>query len=116
MISSNSSFRMDDGAKVDNMGQNLFASPRSIWPKDIKGNEKYHFGEDHIRNFLECVKSRSEPAATVEVTHRSASLCHLGNIAIKLQAKLRWDPKQEQFVGSQREEANALMDQPARNA
>jgi hypothetical protein len=65
---------------------------------------------------LECVKSRSEPAAPVEVSHRSASLCHLGNIAIKLQEKLRWDPKGEKFVGSQSDEANALIDRPARDS
>jgi predicted dehydrogenase len=102
--------------RVDNMGQNFFATPRSIWPKNIKGDEKYHSGEDHIRNFLECVKSRSEPAAPVEISHRSASLCHLGNIAIKLQAKLRWDPKGEKFVGTHNEEANALMDRPSRDS
>jgi predicted dehydrogenase len=100
--------------RVDNMGQNFFASPKSLWPEGVKGNEKYHSGEDHVRNFLDCVKSRSDPVAPVEVGHRSASLCHLGNIAIKLQAKLKWDPKAEKFVGSQSEEANALLDRPAR--
>jgi hypothetical protein len=102
--------------RVDNMGQNFFATPASIWPKEVKGNEKYHSGDDHVRNFLECIKSRSEPAAPVEIGHRSASLCHLGNIAIKLRAKLKWDPKAEHFVGSQREEANALLNRPARES
>jgi hypothetical protein len=49
------------------------------------------------------------------VGHRSASLCHLGNIAIKLQAKLRWDAKGERFTSSRSEEANALLDRPARD-
>jgi hypothetical protein len=69
-----------------------------------------------MRNFLECVKSRSEPNAPVDVGHRSASLCHLGNIAIKLQAKLRWDAQSERFTGSHSDEANALLDRPSRNA
>jgi predicted dehydrogenase len=102
--------------RVDNMGQHFFASPASIWPKDVKGIEKYHSGEDHMRNFLECVKSRSEPNAPIEIGHRSASLCHLGNIAIKLRAKLRWDAENEIFMGSKSDEANALLDRPARDS
>jgi hypothetical protein len=85
-----------------------------IWPKEIKGTEKYHSGDDHVRNFLACVKSRSEPAAPVEVTHRSASLCHLGNIAIKLQTKLKWDPQNERFTGGDSPEANKLLNRDAR--
>ncbi len=95
--------------RVDNMGQNFFASPKSIWPKDITGNEKYHSGDDHVRNFLDCVRTRNDPAAPVETGHRSASVCHLGNIAIHLQAKLKWDPKTERFVGAKSDEANKLL-------
>jgi predicted dehydrogenase len=102
--------------RVDNMGQNFFATPASIWPDDITGREKHHSGEDHMRNFLDCVKSRSEPNAPIEVGHRSASLCHLGNIAIKLETKLRWDAKNERFTGGKSEEANALLDRPARDS
>jgi predicted dehydrogenase len=102
--------------RIDNMGQNFFATPNSLWPKDVKGTEKYHSGEDHVRNFLDCIKSRKDPAAPVEIGHRSASLCHLGNIAIKLQAKLKWDPKAERFVGSKADEANALLNRPARDS
>ena len=92
--------------RIDNMGQNFFATPKSIWPKDVTGTEKYHSGDDHVRNFLDCIKSREEPASPVEIGHRSASICHLGNIAIKLQAKLKWDPKAERFVDSKSDEAN----------
>jgi predicted dehydrogenase len=101
--------------RVDNQGQNFFATPASIWPKEIKGDEKYHSGDDHVRNFLDCIKSRSDPAAPIETGHRSASLCHLGNIAIKLQAKLKWDPQSERFMGAKSNEANALLEVPARD-
>jgi hypothetical protein len=96
------------------MGQNFFVTPKNIWPKDVKGTEKYHSGDDHVRNFLDCVKSRTDPAAPVEIAHRSASLCHLGNIAIKLKAKLKWDPKTERFTGDKSNEANSLIHRPAR--
>jgi hypothetical protein len=88
--------------------------PQAIAPKPVIASDKYHSGDDHVRNFLECVKSRSEPAASVEVGHRSATICHLGNISMQLEARLKWDPKAEQFVGDRSEEANALLNRPAR--
>jgi|tagenome__1003787_1003787.scaffolds.fasta_scaffold20906499_2 predicted dehydrogenase len=101
--------------RVENMGQNFFATPSSIWPKGITGKEKYHSGDDHVRNFLDCIRSREEPAAPVEIGHRSASICHLGNIAIHLEAKLTWDPKAERFTGSKSDAANQYLNRSARD-
>jgi len=67
---------------------------------------------DHVRNFLDSVKSRQDPIAPVEVGHRSATVCHLGNIAMLLKRKLRWDPIREQFAGD--EEANRMLTRPMR--
>ena len=44
-------------------------------------------------------KALAAPIAEAEIGHRSATLCHLGVIAIRLGRKLQWDPGQEQFVG-----------------
>ena len=44
--------------------------------------------------------------------HRTASLCHLGNIAIQLMRKLEWDPEKETFVGD--DEANRMLSRPMR--
>jgi hypothetical protein len=60
-----------------------------------------------MRNFLDCVKTRSEPAAPIEIGHRSATICHLANIAMWLKRKLRWDPAAERFIGD--EAANRLL-------
>jgi predicted dehydrogenase len=100
--------------RIDNMGQNFVVIPDALKPTPVIDAEKYHSGDDHVRNFLDCVKSRSEPAAPVEIGHRSASVCHLGNIAIRLKAKLKWDPKAERFVGDKSDEANALLTREAR--
>ncbi len=109
-------FEGTDGVvRIDNMGQNFVVIPSRIMPKPALAVDKYHSGDDHVRNFLDCVKSRNDPAAPVEIGHRSASICHLGNIAIKLEAKLKWDPKSERFVGSRSEEANAMLNRPARS-
>jgi hypothetical protein len=49
----------------------------------------------HVRNFIDCVRSRRQPAAGVDEGHRAASACHLGNIAFRTGRKLRWDAAQE---------------------
>jgi predicted dehydrogenase len=64
---------------------------------------------DHMGNFFECVRSRRDPIARVEVGHRSASLCHLAAIAMRLRQKLGWDPVRETFVGEGAKEANAFV-------
>jgi myo-inositol 2-dehydrogenase / D-chiro-inositol 1-dehydrogenase len=49
------------------------------------------------RNFLDCVKSRKDPYFPAEIGHRCSSVMHIGNIAMELGRKLRWDPKRERF-------------------
>jgi predicted dehydrogenase len=78
-------------------------------PNRKEDASKYYI-PDHVRNFIDCVKSRQDPVEHVEIGHRTASLCHIGNIAMKLKKKLQWDPEREQFVND--EEANAMLDRP----
>jgi predicted dehydrogenase len=66
----------------------------------------------HARNFLDCVKSRKRPNADLEEGHRSATMCHLGNISTRLGRSLRWDAAKEQVVGDA--EANAMLSRPYR--
>ena len=68
---------------------------------------------DHVRNFIDCVKSREDPIEPVEAGHRTASLCHLGNIAMKLHRKIRFDPQQEQILND--EEAANMLSRPMRS-
>ena len=60
---------------------------------------------NHMANFFECCRDRSEPVSDVATHHRAMTTCHLANIAIRLGRKLTWDPKTEQIVGD--DEANA---------
>lgn len=53
----------------------------------------------HVNNFFDCVKSRNKPAADITIGHRSATVCHLGNIACRLGKKIQWDPKAETTIG-----------------
>lgn len=47
---------------------------------------------DHLRNFIDCVKTRERPAADIEIGHISSTLCHLGNIAHRLGREVVFDP------------------------
>ena len=61
----------------------------------------------HHRNFLDCVRSREQPIANHEVGHRTATICHINNLALMLQRPLVWNPEAEQFVGD--DEANSYL-------
>lgn len=61
----------------------------------------------HIRNFLDCIKSRKRPVADVEEGHLTATMCHLGNIATRLKRSLQWDTEKERFVNDA--EANSML-------
>jgi len=67
---------------------------------------------DHKRNWIDCIRSKAVPVCPPEVGHRSASICHLGNIGYQLRRKLTWDPSREQFVND--DAANALVNPPMR--
>jgi predicted dehydrogenase len=51
----------------------------------------------HVRNFVDCVKSRGFPVCDIEVGHRASSACHLGNIAYRSGGKIHWDAKKERI-------------------
>ena len=65
-------------------------------PLDAKAVRLYA-SEDHHANWLECIKSRREPICNAEIGHRSATVCHLGNIAIRTGKKIIWNPQQERI-------------------
>lgn len=66
----------------------------------------------HLKNWIDCIRSREQPVAHAEIAHRSATVCHLGNIARWTGRKLTWDPAKEEFVNDA--EANALLGRPMR--
>ncbi len=92
----------------------IAAQPASLLDEPI-GPDEIHLYEshDHKGNFLDCVRTRRDPIANVEIGHRSATLCHLGNIAMWLGRPLRWDPVAERFVNDP--EANRLTQRSMRS-
>ena len=84
------------------------ASPKTLLRETIGPSEIHlYVSRHHKQNFIDCVRSRSQPIAPVEVAHRSCSVCILGHIAMKLGRKLTWDPQAEQF--SNDDSANRML-------
>jgi predicted dehydrogenase len=54
----------------------------------------------HLRNFIDCVKTRSRPSADIETGHVSSALCHLGNIAYRLGREIMLDPASGTFAAA----------------
>ena len=52
----------------------------------------------HHKNFIDCVQSRQTPMATAEIGHRTATICHLNNIAMRVGRTLKWDPLKEELT------------------
>jgi len=61
---------------------------------------------------LDCLKTRKKPAADIEIGHRTATVCHLGNMAVRLGRKIQWDPAKERIIGD--EQAAAMLTRPYR--
>jgi predicted dehydrogenase len=105
-------FHGSDGKIRVNRGR-LESEPAEIIQKPIQ-KEELHLYEspNHYQDFVDCVASRKRPICDVEVGHRSVSVCHLGNLSIRLGRPLCWDPAKEEIVGD--EEASRWLSRPMR--
>lgn len=92
----------------------LETTPASLKDKIIGETEKHVYKSvDHYKDFLNAMRKRSKPICDVEIGHRTASVCNIGNIAYQLKRRLEWDPKKEMFKNDK--EANALLGRPMLN-
>ncbi|MBP7050398.1 MAG: Gfo/Idh/MocA family oxidoreductase [Phycisphaerae bacterium] len=89
------------------------------WPEKLKdqviGPNQVHLynSRDHYADWLDAIRKRTDPICSIEIGASSVTVCHLGNIAYRLQRPLKWDPKREVFVGD--DEANRLLSRPYRS-
>jgi len=91
----------------------LESDPKEIVELSTDGfSDKLIVSNDHHQNFLDCMRSREKPIADVEIGHRSATVCHLGNLVARLGRPIQWNPETETIVGD--EEAAAMVDRPYR--
>jgi predicted dehydrogenase len=80
---------------ADRIGYEIYPEPNR--PLERKQMNTTDATKLHAANFIECVRSRNQPAADVETGHRSTTVAHLGNIAFKTGKKLRWNAETEEF-------------------
>ncbi len=80
-------------------------------PPDLLKIPKGAARAGHTADWINCIKSRERCVADVEIGHRSATVCHLANIARWVGRKLKWDPVKERFDD---DEANKHLDRPRR--
>lgn len=78
----------------------LESKPGNIAEEPLRDADVHLYeSKDHHGNWLDCIHSRKLPICDLAIGHRSATVCHLGNIAIRSQKKIQWDPVKEQIVG-----------------
>jgi len=83
--------------KIDAPGVELGLPPQEDIDKWRDTRAKWQ-AEFHMKHWLDCIPTRKEPNADVEIGHRSASVSHLANITRKLNRTLRWNPDTEEFL------------------
>ena len=97
---------------VDRFGIN--AHPKELLATELGPNE-IHLLEsgNHVRNLLDCVKSRAKTICPIDVAVQVDTICHISDIATRLEQKLKWDPKTERFANN--ELANRRLSRPMRS-
>jgi predicted dehydrogenase len=97
---------------VDRAGIN--AHPKELLSTEFGPNEiQLDKSGNHVRNLLDCVKSRAETISHVDDSVQGDIICHISDIAIRLEQKLKWDPKKERFLNS--DEANRMLKRAMRS-
>jgi predicted dehydrogenase len=79
--------------------------------RDDSGDEYDQFRR-HVRNFLDCVKSRRAPISDLQSSHGVVTACHLANLSLRLGRKLRWDAAREMIADDP--EAASWLERPYR--
>lgn len=91
----------------------LSSSNQKIIESVIGPNEiNLYRSDEHHGNWLDCIVSRQQPIAPIEVGHRSCSTCLIHHVAMKIPRKLKWDPLNERFIDD--DEANDMLNRPHR--
>lgn len=106
-------FEGDKGWVHVNRG-GIWAEPASLLEVKIKPDEVHLYeSANHHADFLNCVRTRSDPVSPVEAGHKASYLGMITDIAGRLKRELKWDPVKEQFVGD--DEANRMLSRPMRS-
>jgi len=87
--------------------------PLGVFKRTVSPTDRAADGRPaHIRNFLECMRSRQQPVENLEVGHFVSTVAHLGNLALRSGAKITWDAQEERVLADPK--ADALVRVPYR--
>ncbi len=100
------SIRVNRGA-LESDPPGLIGEP--IGPTEIRLYES----PGHHQDWVNAIRTRTRPICDAEIGHRSATVCHLGNIAYWFKRPLRWDPDKEKFLDD--DEANRMCQRAMRS-
>lgn len=101
-----------NGTILVNRGK-LLVEPDSLRAPLGPNDRRLPVSTNHHRNFIDGILTGTPPVAPIEVAHRSITIAHLGNIALRLgRENLRWDPAKECIVGD--DEAQGMISRPMR--
>ena len=104
-----------DKGKLEINRNRLASNPAELIqgaPEPDDRSEVASVAQRHIRNWVDCMRSRKSPVADAGIGHRVQVICILVNICRELGRRLKWDPVKEEFLGDA--EANALRSRPRR--
>lgn len=90
----------------------ITAQPQSILAARSVPRVSWAFMGGHVRNFLDCIKTRHRTASHPELAHRAHTIAHCANICLRLGRKVQWDPEAERFVND--DIANQLLSRAMR--
>jgi predicted dehydrogenase len=106
-------FEGDEGwVEVGDSGKIALSSPALSAGRDLPNTSGYP-ATGHVRDFLNCVKTRSQPLADADVACNGHIACHALNIAIFLGRTVRYDPAKHAFIDD--DEANRLRSEALRS-
>ncbi|MFQ6131171.1 MAG: Gfo/Idh/MocA family protein [Armatimonadota bacterium] len=92
----------------------LDAEPKSLLTSTIgPGETRLVESTNHAKNFVDCMRTRTDAVSTIESAVRSDTISHLSDIAIRTGRKIRWDPKAETIIGD--DTARRMLSRPMRS-
>ncbi len=105
-------FEGEKGTLHVNRGKLEASDPDLLKQKFTDQDTRLYVSSNHHNNWLDCIRTGKLPICDVEIGHRSATVCHLGNLAVRTGRKITWDPAREEVVGDS--EAAKMVSRPYR--
>ncbi len=108
-------FEGDKGWVFVSRGKIEASDPKILSEPLPAGATRLYASNDHMGNFIDGIRTGKRCICDAEIGHRSVTVCHLGNISLRLGGRrLEWDPRRQMFKNDP--EANAMLGRPYRRA